>query len=387
MIIYDKAGLHNIKVLKEAAKYQENGLISKDELSKIKYAHPSPFYTPNLFVRAGFFILTCIISFFGCGFLSLLLAESGLITSYGWFVFLGILNYVALEVLTKQNRYYKAGVDDALQWISGGLLVGAFVAMIDNQKGASPESISVFVLLVAFVFTLRFTDMLAAVISYLAAFALIFFTWQKVGDIGVLTMPFVLIAVSATAYVFSKKGEAHPSCYYYTDCLVLVQVVSLVTLYLSGNYYVVKEAGDMLNGTVSKTIPLAWFFWFWTIALPFLYIAYGVRQKSLLLIRTGLLLIAAAVFTFRNYYHVLPIELALTIGGALVVGLAWFLVRFLSTPKAGFTSKDLTKVKSDDELNAESLVVGETFTGATQTPQENIFGGGQFGGGGSSSGF
>ena len=142
----------------------------------------------------------------------------------------------------------------------------------------------------------------------------------------------------------------------------------------------------MLNGTISETIPLAWFFWLWTIALPFIYITYGVRQRSLLLMRTGLFLIAAAVFTFRNYYHVMPIELALTAAGALLVGVSWFLVKFLNNPKGGFTSKQLSENGKDGELNLESLVVSETFSRVgAQTPTGNVFGGGKFGGGGSSS--
>jgi len=129
MIIYDKEGLRNVKIVSVASQYYQKGLITKDELSAIEHTHPSPFYTPNLFVRIGFFILTCIISAFGCGLLCLLMAESDIVATYGWVIFLAILNYVALEVLTNQNHYYKAGVDDALLWISGGLLVGAVIAL------------------------------------------------------------------------------------------------------------------------------------------------------------------------------------------------------------------------------------------------------------------
>jgi hypothetical protein len=387
MIIYDKTGLHNVKVFNVASRFHQKGLISDEELSAIKDAYPSPFYTPNLFVRIGFFILTCIISSFGCGLLSLLFGESGIISTYGWFVFLALINYVALEVLVNQNKYYKAGIDDALIWISGGLLVGSCVAMVDDYLRDSPIAISAFVFIVSAIFTLRYTYLPAAIVTYMALFVLLFFSWQEAGDTGILTMPFLLMAFSGLICWACKKLESQQAGYYYSECLIAVRVVALITLYLSGNYYVVKELGDMLNGTVSETIPLAWFFWLWSIALPFVYIALGVRTSSLLLIRTGLLLIAAAVFTFRNYYHVLPIELALTIAGIAMAGLAWFLIRFLKTPKAGFTSEQLGIKKNDDELNVESLVVAETFSDGPDAPDTNIFGGGQFGGGGSSSGF
>jgi len=384
MIIYDTTGLYNILVVDETSEACRKGLITEEELVKIKQAHPSPFYTPNIFVRAGFFLLTCIISSFSAGLLSLIFLDSNMISGYAWLLFLGLANYAALELSTKRNRYYRAGVDDALIWISGSLIAGTFMLIAEGNN----TLISGFIFLLSLMFTLRFTDRLTAVVAYLAALACIFFSWQKMGDFGLLSIPFVLMAVSAATYVFSKRVEGLPAGRYYKSCLKAVQLVSLLTLYLSANYYVVKELGDMLSGEVSDTIPFAWFFWLWTIAIPFVYIAWGVRNKDLLLIRTGLLLITLAVFTFRNYYHMLPVELAFTIGGIVVLAVTWFLIKYLHTPKAGFTSVQADRSKEDDELNVESLIVSETFSDVgTHDDGGTTFGGGRFGGGGSSSDF
>ena len=124
-------------------------------------------------------------------------------------------------------------------------------------------------------------------------------------------------------------------------------------------------------------------------ALPFVYLGFGTRKKDVILLRTGLLLIAASVITLRTYYHVLPLDAALTIGGALTLGIAYALVKYLKTPRHGFTYDEPDDTHFMDHLKVEALIVAETFAKAPAAPAEDHirFGGGDSGGGGSSGSF
>jgi len=107
------------------------------------------------------------------------------------------------------------------------------------------------------------------------------------------------------------------------------------------------------------------------------------------MLRIGLFLVAGAVYTFRNYYHVMPIEVDLSIGGAILLMVSYAVIKYLKTPKKGFTTAPLKRSSILDHLNVESIIIGETFgsTGTAPTDPGSRFGGGSAGGGGSSAGY
>jgi len=178
----------------------------------------------------------------------------------------------------------------------------------------------------------------------------------------------------------------------YRICFTIAQIICLLTLYAAGNYYLIQTLNNDLKGIDSQSdtpVPFGLFFWAWTILLPFVYLGFGIKKKDVILLRTGLVLIAAAVFTFRNYYHVLPVDVMLTIGGAIVIGIVYALMKYLQTPKHGFTREETGDAHAIDHPKIEWLIVAETLS-HTPSPSANEgakFGGGDFGGGGSSGGF
>jgi hypothetical protein len=387
MIIYNKTWLSNLLLTEQVEEKYNEGLVSEDELKNIKQEYVVGFYTPNIFARAGMFLLTIVISLFSSGLLSLIFSEAGIIDTYGWFIFLGVAHYVILEMMVQANFHYRSGVDDALLWISAGLTAGAFYWAANNSNESFLLT-SAFVFLLSLTLTIRFSDMLMCLVAYLSALAFVFFAWQKIGALGLATMPFVVMTFSAATYCLVKRNENKSNTYFYSNSIVILQVLSLLSLYISGNYYAVKELGDMLNGTASKSIPLGWFFWAWTIAMPFIYIGFGMRSKNRILLRTGLLLISAAALTFRNYYHLMPVEQTLTLCGIIALGVSWFLTNYLSTPKNGFTAREINKPGADDVLNIEALVISQSIPGTEPVAEEEtVFGRGRFGGGGASSGY
>lgn len=167
--------------------------------------------------------------------------------------------------------------------------------------------------------------------------------------------------------------------------------MSLLLFYLTGNYFVVRELGADMAGVQMENeqqIPFAWLFWLWTSIIPLLYIGFGLKKKDVILLRSGLLLIAAAAFTFRNYYHLMSTELVLVLSGIASIGIAYFAIHYLKVPKNGYTAAEIDDQNIMDKINIESLIVAETFSTPHAVPDPGSrMGGGNFGGGGSSGNF
>ena len=140
-----------------------------------------------------------------------------------------------------------------------------------------------------------------------------------------------------------------------------------------------------LNLQEGQNIPFAWLFWIFTVSIPLVYIARGIQKKDVVLMRMGLIFIAAIVFTVRYYYHVLPAETAMMLGGLIMIAIAYSLIKYLKEPKYGFTDEEQSNANSFARKQIESLIIAETFGQTkieTNTGNATEFGGGSGGGGG-----
>ena len=160
----------------------------------------------------------------------------------------------------------------------------------------------------------------------------------------------------------------------------MVQTISLIIFYAAGNYYVVDHLNQVLNGPTA-TMSLKPFFWVWTMVIPPAYLAYGLTKKNVLMARIGLMLNFAALYTFRTYVHIMSLEMALTLAGAVLLAITYGVIQYLKTPKHGYTYADIEN--NTDNLNAEALFTAATLTVAHRAEPDSKFGGGDFGGGGS----
>lgn len=389
MIAYNKTWLANLRLQAQVKKDVQQGYISQAEFNAIIQRYPAGFYTPNVFVRVGLFILTCVIISFGDGLLSLMAASGNIVTSFGWFFFLGLLSYGGLELMVNGQNYYRSGVDDALLFISGCLFsIGFGIMLSDNNYGTHYLPLSGLIFLLTLGLTIRFADMLVTAVCCISFFAFLFFVWIKIVPTGLLTAPFMMMLAAATVYWLTRKYDKHIACINYANSLVILQVVSLAALYASGNYYVIQTlSAEMMHQAGPVAFGIV--FWIWTMGMPLICIAFGIKNKSVILLRMGLIMVTAAAITFRTYYHILPTDVMLTLAGVILIALVYAVIKYLKTPKHGFTYAEPDEVMLADQLKIESLIVAETFSHAPAAPaNDNVkFGGGDFGGGGSSGAF
>jgi len=392
MIIYNKTWLANLIIHEQVQQDLSSGTLSSEEVKNIEKAYPVGFYSPNIFVRIGLFLLANVIVSFSGGLFALFVSDLRFIAPEVWLLAAGIACYFGLETIVKQSHHYRSGADDALLWLSGGMVFGALNLLTEPVLNNYKDTIFMmfnagFLFGIGLFLSLRFADRLMSVLTFLAFVGCIGFFWISAVSFGTATLPLLVMILSASAYFYFSKKMTSLNAVYYLHCLKFLRVASLLVLYLAGNYFIVKQLGtQLLAADGVYEVPLPYLFWTWTFVIPFVYIFYGIRKRDMILLRSGLILVAAAGFTFRNYYHVMPAELTLVIIGLILLAASYAIIRYLKTPKYGITYEDLNQGGLSDQLKIESLIVAEMPTGA-EIPQENRFGGGSLGGGGASGTF
>jgi len=360
------------------------GCITAEENTKIRNAFPVDFYTTNFFICVGLFLLTVVIVTCSLGLL-FLISAAGSSSFTPLLIFSGLVCYGALEFVVYKRRHFRSGVDYGLFWMSAGLLYSALFLTFDNMSSTSQ---CITICTISLLFTIRFANSIMALIAYAALLAFIFSIVRDPGGTVQLVVPFIIMSVSAITWFFSVRLYENPACRHYRQSLRVIMAATLASFYLAGNYFVVSEIAGLMLGISRNSggsISMGWFFWMLTLATPLLYLYYGIRKKNHIYLWAGLILITATIFTVRHYYSVLSAEWAMIFGGVVSIVVAYTLIRKLRTPLHGITSLESSDKHLLEKLNIESLLIAETFAGASTAPVANNdfqFGGGSGGGGG-----
>ena len=387
MIAYNKIWLDNLSNREKSINDFYPNIFTDIQKENIENQYPVGFYSPNFFVRIGLFILTFIIAGFSLGLLSLLFINNVGYSFNFLLLFFGLVSYGLLEFFVQFKNHYQSGVDDALLWISA-------ISVVVSLNLLLAVTLSLNALLICALsvyFSVRFLDKIMTAIAIAAFMALVFLLYIKAGSFAKATSPFVLMMIASLIY-FSTKNKFQENNYkhYYINGIV-IKITSLLLIYFAGNYFVVREmSNQFFNLTLKENegIPFGWVFWILTIAIPILYIGWGLKKKNILTLRTGLLLIAAMVFTVRYYHSVLSLEIAMVLGGIILISISYAVTKYLVLPKNGFTATNIDTRNKQSKLNIESLIIAETFSNNTNAAAHDTnFGGGSGGGAGASGQF
>lgn len=384
MIAYNIAGLDKAMINDQSETELKRGNITAAERAAIKTAFPETLYTPNFFIRIGLFLLTVVIAICVLGLMMLVMMTGINETTAGsMLLFFGVCAYAFLEMWwVKDKDHFRSGIDDALIWISGASVLTSFIVLLNLDTATSICCLIICV--IAAWMTIRFADMLMALTAYISGIAFVFFFGFELSILAADLMPFIIMAASLGAYLGFSRLSGKYASRHYGNCLDALRSASLITLYLAGNYFVVREVGaSMLHKT--GPVPLGWLFWIFTFAVPALYIYSGIHRKDRILLRTGLILIAMVVFTVRYYHSLMPIETAMVLGGAVLIATAWIVIAYLKRPRNGFTYEaDETGEEMTGLKAAEAVIIAQTFHKTPQPDDSFKFGGGTGGGGGAS---
>lgn len=386
MIAYNRQWLNNQYIREEAEEAVREECMDQNTFDAVCEKHPVKFYTPNFFVRVGLAILTLVIVVFSTA-LIMLMGGGGSTWAY-LLLFMGVCCYVMTEVMVRSKSHYNSGVDNILVWSAGILIWSFFFAEIefeptwfgDTRRGMSHSEVIVCIIgvVISGILALRFVDVLLTVAGLVfLAFCFVFWSSDSQSALTKAMIPFVSIATFGAIYSFFRRMKKAAGKPLYRHCLLWGSIAALILMYASGNYYVIKELNSSSDPTVQTEMPLFMkaFFWTWTFVVPVACFYFAIRKRDVALLRVGLPLIAAAILTFRYYYHVIPPETAMMLAGAILFIISYSLINYLKQPRGGFTFEPERHQKNTPD--AIKIITGELVHAAGESggaPKEKSWG-------------
>lgn len=381
---YDETGLYNLDVLKESKRWLRQHLIVQDQFEKISESYKSPFYHPNFIIRILLFIAT-LFALSGVTGLYLLFVtsfkENELFISIACLLY-GIGSFFFLEkVFIQGNHHYKSGVNEALIYHACGFTIGGIAGTFDLN-----EHIVLFACLIIFSFAaIRYLDLVCTVLATLSLAGILFYEFKSMGGLFEQIIPFIFILSFTILYFLIKKLKKRVDLKFWSTNLLIVEFLSLLLIYVAGNYLVVRELSINLMKFFLEEgddIPLAFIFYALTVLIPIGYLFFGIKNKDVVLLRVSLLVIAFSVFTFKYYYSFGHPEITFTVAGVILLAVSILLLNYLKTNRHGFTRENILTEKWGN-INAEAFIISQTMGGNQLTVKEQFKGGGgSFGGGG-----
>ncbi|MBL7717479.1 MAG: hypothetical protein JNL72_01480 [Flavipsychrobacter sp.] len=365
MIAYNKEWLRLLYARGQYTDAYAEGYLSAEQYKTLYNGTGTGLYTPNIFIRIGMGLLTVVITVFGIALLGLL-SGFDFDSIAGFLIFYALLCYGALELIVNTKRHYNSGVDNVLLFFTMILFVSGVRSGFNAHSAAGDLLASGLSVMYCSYLAYRFADAMAAAFAVLSGVVFVLFLLHLFLPTAALFPAAMLLCWAI--YTWCTRLLAAASRPVYDFVLRGIALTALVLLYLSGNVYTVDVFSNELIGdaplvTAGNTLTRA-FYWAWTLAVPAVYILAGVRRKNIVLIRTGVIFLAVAVITFRAYHSLLSAEVAMILGGSLLLLTSTVLIRLLRQPQKGFTFAETPKAPA--ELNVEDLLTEKIITRATQ---------------------
>jgi hypothetical protein len=387
--MYNKLFVKNLQIQEGAETLHSESLLNDEQLKTAQYEFPSHFYHANIFVKIGLFIFTTLVLLFVQGLFFMLVAEMLFRSKdHIWGSFQLVISVIMFFMIENsaffQNRkFYRSGTDNALIYAACLSMICSLV-MVFKLSNESLSAVSIACCVTGFA-ARRYGDLFLSVLTFVLLNVLLFLILIKF-PFGKALLPFATMFYWGIIGFFARHLKQNDNYYYWHDAADITETVALLGFYAGGNYWVVRECSASLEHQYpSVQIPFAALFYLFMVLIPlvYFYAAHRFRERKFLIM--SILGIVFSIITYRNYHAVAPLEIALTISGALLIGLSIFLIQKLKTPQYGFS--DEPSVAKNSLL--ETLITSQILKQDVLAP-DNIgvqFGGGDTGGGGASSEF
>ena len=392
MRAYNEQWIYNREILAQAERWHRQKLVSDEQIKAARKAYPVEFRQTNGFIEIGLFLFTTV-AILACYLLPASIFSTMLDnpSAYGIFnIAFGLGIGVIGGLLINRRLLYRNGIDNAFVVTLTGFLAFGFNQFLPN--GLSLATHCLFTLPLLLLILWYYGDTLIAFFTLSTLYTAIFNSLLKISW-GKDALPFVMMGVSLVIYVVVRQViNRDTKQVYYADPLNLTQWLSLIVLAASGNYFVVRQLNGLLlksgPGSTSPTdvleIGLPGLFWVLTFVIPAIYLWQGLTKRNRMLTILGTLGLIAAIMTFHEYTGFVPLNVALTLGGLALIGLAVFGIRYLANPKHGFTDAPDDDSPNELFLSAASIAAVQAAGHVAHAPKDNLrYGGGDFGGGGS----
>lgn len=388
MIAYPKTLLELRAMRSLVQQAADRKLITPPETENILKAYPDGSYSPGLFPRIGFGLLTLIASLATAGLIALVSDFKNQAFLSGLMV---LISFLLLEYFVRTKKHFHSGVDDVL--LHTGIL---YLLWLFDSLGLFPYQVNDVLLfglaaaLYAFA-AIRYIDRLAAGLIPLALGMMLLNAFDTVITVTPLPFYFVAAIVMTLIFIISLRLRKLPLAAYHQDCFQWLEISAIIACYASLHYHTLQinyfsttdpKAGAkaLINGGVLGYFSLAW-----TICFPIVLLWVGLKQKRRDWIRLGIIGLLSLAWFKHYYFPVFSSEITLILCGTAITISAALLISYLRKAKGSFTD--------DAESNDHGLQVIGPLAGWLTLPQggqassETRFGGGNFGGAGAGSEF
>lgn len=380
---YNPRWLDNLDVVKESTSWRKSGVLSHEQLAAIRDAHQSGFFHPNVMIRILLF-LSSIIALSGVTGILFLMVAPFPDNAYPYFCFLyGAGSLFLLEhIFIQRMGHFKSGVNEAILYHAVGFAIGGIAGIAGFNA-----HVALIACIAGFSFAAyRYLDLISTAGALCSLGGLLFYELYLIGGIVQQLIPLIFIVLFTYLYFYFRKLKERPDSSHWENCLLLSEALCLLTVYASGNYFVVRELSisllDLEPGA-GEDIPFAYLFYGLTVIMPVLYLYTAIRKRDLVMIRVGLAVTAFSAFTFKYYFSLGRPELTLTAAGGVMLVATLLLIRYLKTPRQGYTREKILDEKWGD-ANAEAFAISQGMGGNAMPEEAFKGGGGEFGGGGAS---
>ncbi|MEO7423564.1 MAG: hypothetical protein ABI036_00150, partial [Fibrobacteria bacterium] len=360
MLAYRKSDLDALAAITAIRTWADDGVLDAATAESLNLSFPPPFYSPNVFIRIGLFIFGAICALAALGLLFLM--TNGWNSGNGFGTTLMVFGAglaAGPEMLARRRKpFFRAGLEEAFTYGALISLLCGFWILI-GFHGDLHYPLALFMGAIVSAAALRYVDGLLALAAAAFVFYAIFDLGSHGGDPARTALPFLIIALSAAVVYSAGWALSRPNLRYWHALWTVLRFATLMTGYAGGNYFVVKEARQAFLGSSfrgEEGIPMGAAFYAFTFCVPVIYIAWGLVRKDRLFLRAGLLCLALAVFTYKYYHHVMPMETGLTLVGIILITVAWFVLRIFKTVRFGITA-ERQEGSGRGLLDAESLAV------------------------------
>jgi hypothetical protein len=384
----DAASADRKQSVREAAQGWLNaGWIERDAYQRIEVIYTDDRVRTGVAFRILFFVLVfaAIMGFFGaiCALANdeILAAVFALVSGIACW---GITEYL---ILAKKRR--QGGIEEAFS-AAAIICITLGLALLLFESRLAPGDASIKIILLAF-------SLLTGAAAWnwgfwpymvISAGALFFVIGPLPGGRFVWLL---LTSISCPWLLQSSNSFKLPPSL--RKCAAASLATIILALYASMNIYVADHPASVWPSLHGVQAGPRWLYITLTAIVPIIVFVAGVLKRQRLLLILGFLLGLFSLVTLRMYVHLIPLWVALTASGILLLTIAGVLRRFLDSgthrERAGFTADPLAE-RPEKHRGVEILASVATMTPNTpSSPEDPRFqgGGGEFGGGGASGGF
>jgi MFS family permease len=378
--------------VREAARsWQRAAAVDEETRKKIDAAFPDDRNRLGPVFRVLVFGFSLVVLQSAMGIAGLVFAAAGeSVAAFVFFLFgLGLAGLTEAQLGSLKRR--QGGTEAATAFLAVVLIIGTLLWLISHSsKPGDRVLVDTALILTAIVLgaaAWRWGYSIFAVVAAICVFVLL-----ARGPFGRLVWMVLPLALAPALLRVADSARMAPS---HRRSCEAIALVALVFLYLavhvgSWDLGVVEMLNGFFDHIERPPSPMRTFCAVATALVPLSTVAWGIGTRRRSLIGLGFVGVLASLVTLRIYVHVAPLWVALIGGGAIAIGLALLVRRYLDSGPAqerhGFTAEAVfTDPEGRSALEVAASVA--TFTPAARpVPQPGFEGGGGRSGGGGASG-